>query len=100
MTIVEWQTQRKAEYDQWFYDFCERNDRRPQHKDYLASAIWQRRRQEILDTRGRYCCECGSKYGKLDVHHESYEHVGYELNSELAVLCNKCHQKKHPKGLA
>lgn len=44
---------------------------------------------------GNYqCAKCGAKRN-LHVHHLSYDHFTKELDSELQVLCRKCHQEIH-----
>ena len=100
MTKTEQMQQRKAAYLDWVVEFLESHRRRPTHAEYLASAYWGKRRQDILDTRGRRCekCQAPERRGvKLDVHHETYEHKGCELDSELVILCYRCHMKAERK---
>lgn len=87
---------RKAAYRAWIAWFFERYKQLPTHADYLRSRYWKARRQDILDTRGHHCEKCGApawKGVKLDVHHITYAHMGCELDSELVVLCYRCHMR-------
>jgi len=96
MTQMDLLRERKAEYLAWVGSFVVRHKRQPTHPEYLASAYWKARRQDILDTQGDHCSKCqapGSKGVKLDVHHITYAHMGCELDSELVVLCYRCHVK-------
>jgi hypothetical protein len=72
-----------------------------EYRGYIASPEWQSRRSKFLATH-RYCCDCGIPrrwavhfYDQdLHVHHESYAHVGAELDEDLRSLCRRCHEIK------
>ena len=100
MTQAQAMEQRQAEYLAWRAVFIGSYGHWPTHAEYLASAYWQERRQDILDTRGHHCEKCqapGRRGVKLDVHHKTYEHKGCELDSELVILCYRCHMKAERK---
>jgi len=67
------------------------------YAEYLQSKAWKQIRAMKLSAVGK-CQVCGSKYN-LDVHHNSYEHVGDEKNhlNDLVVLCRDCHSLFHSK---
>jgi hypothetical protein len=61
--------------------------------EYLGSIEWQKKRDEALERAG-YCCEhagCEND-DDLQVHHLSYERLGYELLSDVIVLCEYHHK--------
>jgi 5-methylcytosine-specific restriction endonuclease McrA len=61
---------------------------------YLRSPIWRlRRRVWILQARGR-CQHCGS-HRRLTIHHRTYQRLGRERRSDVAVLCWNCHRQQH-----
>lgn len=61
---------------------------------YMNSDLWKRLRDRII--RERVTCErCGHNRGGLHVHHITYERLGYELDSDLQVLCRCCHRIVH-----
>lgn len=64
---------------------------------YLKSPEWKEKRQRLyLDRNGR-CEDCGRKLGgEYHAHHKTYARVGNEDLDDLALLCDRCHQKKHP----
>jgi hypothetical protein len=72
-----------------------------EYREYIASAEWQARRIKFL-AKYRYCSECNLPrrwavrfYDQdLHVHHESYEHIGKELDEDLRALCRRCHEIK------
>jgi len=65
------------------------------YDDYLASSYWQETRKRKLELTGFVCQECGKTDTVLHVHHLTYERLGYELDTDLIVLCESCHRRKH-----
>ena len=71
-----------------------------EYREYIASADWQQRRKQFLVNR-RYCEICGVPrwlaqvaYNQdLNVHHFSYANLGKEIDSEVGILCRRCHEK-------
>ena len=61
---------------------------------YLNSNNWREIREKKIAEGGGKCQMC-DETKNLDVHHETYERVGDELLSDLAVLCRKCHKAFH-----
>ena len=68
------------------------------YDDYLwySEHWWEYKRQkrEKLGPEGWKCCTCGSR-DKLQVHHNTYERIGRELDSDTTVLCDDCHGLFH-----
>lgn len=67
------------------------------YKEQLLTSEWRKKREHILNIRGRRCEKCGSNIN-LHVHHSFYingrmawEYEDHQLN----VLCNKCHSYQH-----
>lgn len=67
------------------------------YKEYLNSWYWKTIRNYIVVTRKR--CELCNSTMKLNVHHKTYKHRGYESEylEDLILLCNNCHAKFHNK---
>lgn len=66
------------------------------YSDYLKSAIWSKKRREILERDKYTCCVCGKEANR--VHHLSYENVdfkGSEPPSDLVSVCDGCHEAIH-----
>lgn len=63
------------------------------YREYINSSEWKSFCAKIrLDRR---CCEaCGSTTW-LNVHHKTYERLGSELLSDVALLCRTCHEALH-----
>jgi hypothetical protein len=63
---------------------------------YLRSPLWRlRRRIWIIRALGR-CEHCGRRR-QLTIHHRTYQRLGHESRSDIAVLCWRCHQLEHPR---
>ena len=71
------------------------------YKDFLQTPYWKAIAKYRKYRADNKCCICGSKQN-LNVHHNTYEHHGYEhqysyIMSDLTVLCNECHKRFHFK---
>ena len=62
---------------------------------YLRSPWWRARRAETIALRGGCCEVCWRPDVKLEAHHLTYERLGAELDTDLAVLCRACHAAVH-----
>lgn len=68
--------------------------RQEEYRRYLKTDHWKETRAEALK-RGHYKChDCGST-ANLQVHHLTYARRGHERQSDLVVVCDKCHKKRH-----
>jgi restriction endonuclease Mrr len=65
------------------------------YADYLRTPEWRRTRAAALARAGHRCVLDASHTEHLEVHHNTYERVGAELASDLAVLCHSCHRLHH-----
>ena len=65
------------------------------YKEYLQSPHWKRRREDKLRAAGRRCQVCNRDSGTLDIHHNTYQRLGQELDGDLIVLCRACHSVLH-----
>lgn len=63
---------------------------------YLACPEWHVRRAAVLERDGGRCRVEGCDRPATQVHHLTYERVGYELLDDLAAVCDECHRKIHP----
>ena len=68
--------------------------RQEEYRRYLKTDHWKETRAEALK-RGHYKChDCGAT-ANLQVHHLTYARRGHERQSDLVVVCDKCHKKRH-----
>ena len=65
---------------------------------YLKSPQWRDVRMKVLRRDEFKCVKCSNTKG-LNVHHESYRHLGNESEflNDLITLCSGCHVKVHKK---
>jgi len=59
------------------------------------SESWQSKRLWAVERAGGWCQMCGVMLTHFDVHHLTYEHMGYEYPSEIIAICRDCHKKIH-----
>jgi hypothetical protein len=62
---------------------------------YLQTPEWRRTRAAALLRADNACSLNVAHTDDLEVHHRTYERLGVELATDLAVLCHSCHQLHH-----
>ena len=74
-----------------------RSDWWARYSSYLKSSEWKAKRQRLYRDRKGRCEDCGKKLkSKYHAHHSTYARVGNEDLGDLVLLCERCHQKRHP----
>lgn len=68
--------------------------RRLPYAEYLKTAHWQRVRELALG-RADQQCELCSGTEALEVHHRTYERLGFERPGDVIALCHDCHRDFH-----
>jgi hypothetical protein len=65
------------------------------YEDYINSARWREKCRLVLDRAGGACEGegCGIRGVLLEVHHDTYAHLGDEPLCDLRALCKPCHNK-------
>lgn len=71
--------------------------RKVPYPEYLKTDHWRVVRGEALERAKRKCQLCASKR-RLEVHHNTYDHLWCELPEDVIALCNRCHKKHHGLG--
>ncbi len=66
------------------------------YQAYLKTGHWQSVRRDAKKRAGNKCQLCSSRI-RLEVHHNSYEHLWHEGPQDVVVLCRRCHAKHHGK---
>ena len=64
------------------------------YSKYLRSPVWSAFRARIIAKR-KQCAKCGAKRN-FRLHHLNYLRVGKELESDVELLCVRCHRKEQP----
>lgn len=67
------------------------------YADFLKTRYWDELRSLVIARRGPRCAGCGGDFDKLQLHHKSYEHRGFEIDhlEDVQLLCDPCHEAKH-----
>lgn len=68
--------------------------RQIEYAAYLQSEHWKLFRISILAKRGAICENCRN-HRQVELHHLSYQRLGWELDSDIRVLCKPCHRDQH-----
>ena len=63
--------------------------------EYLKTERWKRRARAARERAGNRCQLCNSAAQPLEVHHRTYERLGWELPGDLTALCARCHGRHH-----
>jgi 5-methylcytosine-specific restriction endonuclease McrA len=74
-----------------------RNTPRVDYLAYLAAEGWIERREAAKARGGWRCALCGDEDAPLEVHHSTYKRLGAELETDLTVLCSRCHSIFHDR---
>lgn len=63
----------------------------------VYTRAWEEVRDRTLRERDWTCEHCGNRHFlNMHVHHLTYDRVGGgELDSDLMVLCKRCHYEEH-----
>ena len=66
---------------------------------YIETPGWAAKAQAAKQRAGQKCQLCGAKRKdvQLHAHHNTYQRLGREKNTDLLVLCEPCHSKHHDK---
>jgi hypothetical protein len=64
------------------------------YKDHLKSEFWKKTRIKVINRAGGLCEGCLEREA-TDIHHQTYEHLGYEFMFELLAVCDSCHRRLH-----
>jgi hypothetical protein len=68
--------------------------RRLPYAEYLKTTHWQRVRALALEAAA-HACELCSAAESLEVHHRTYERLGFERPNDVIALCADCHRDHH-----
>jgi len=66
------------------------------YQEYLQTDHWKQVRKRARKRAGNHCQICGNR-SKLETHHNNYDNLGHEKNSDVIVLCDSCHMLFHGK---
>lgn len=64
-----------------------------QYTSHLRSDAWRDTRRRLIAQSQQRCERCGRFANYLEVHHRTYRNLGDELDEDLEVLCNPCHNE-------
>ena len=69
------------------------------YAEYIETPGWAAKAQAAKQRAGQKCQLCGAKRKdvQLHAHHNTYQRLGREKNTDLLVLCDPCHTKHRQK---
>lgn len=65
-----------------------------EYLSYLQSSHWKAFRKKFFESHWRRCIGCHVTK-KLHLHHKTYKNLGQEKDSDVCILCKRCHFKLH-----
>ena len=67
------------------------------YRDYINSKERKIKRNEFINKYRNKCQCCKNEFlnWDLSLHHHNYDRVWKELESDLTIVCNECHQNIH-----
>ena len=65
---------------------------------YLHSEHWKKTKAKAIKRAGCKCEKCGKQGVVLEVHHLRYDNLHQEKETDLLVLCSRCHGEIHRQG--
>lgn len=67
------------------------------YKSYIVSDEWKKKRLSFIKKYKNKCQCCKQEYldKDLSLHHHTYERVWKELDTDLVLVCVKCHSDIH-----
>ena len=78
-------------------EYQESLDELPTYNEYIQSDEWKEKSRNAKE-RAKYRCQLCNKKGNdstLHTHHNTYDRLLLEDDTDLIVLCNGCHKKHH-----
>jgi hypothetical protein len=73
------------------------NKRKSKYLAYINSKEWKELKLDLLIKRGCRCEKCGidKQPNLIQVHHLTYDRLYNELETDLLLVCGKCHKEIH-----
>ena len=78
-------------------EYQESLDEFPTYNEYIQSDEWKEKSRQAKERAGYRCQLCNRKGNDttLHTHHNTYDRLLLEDDTDLIVLCKKCHAKFH-----
>jgi len=64
---------------------------RERYNRRIRSTQWKNLKRDLIRLRGNQCERCAGVTA-LELHHKTYERLGFEQPSDLELLCYDCHR--------
>lgn len=74
---------------------CDSGETAHSYEEYLQTKHWLLLREAIYVKRNKQCEICHKELKTYHVHHKYYTRIGFERESDLMLLCPKCHENIH-----
>lgn len=70
--------------------------KKQRYREYLQTEYWRRLRGRMFVLAGGRCEECGLSKDDtvLHLHHQCYDRIGKEEESDLRLICEECHERR------
>lgn len=65
------------------------------YPEYLETSHWEQVAKAARERGNHQCALCSWHRGPFHVHHRNYDRLFHERDTDVIVLCERCHQKFH-----
>ncbi len=90
-----WEKARAAQHLQQYQKNADWNRR---YQAHLLSDKWRRLRVKVF-ARSKGMCEGCAERRAVQVHHLTYDRMGFEMLFDLAAVCKRCHEEIHGRPI-
>lgn len=65
------------------------------YQRYLKSKSWEQKKEEHFCNPDNSYCQACYTFKRIQIHHKTYQNVGYEKPEDMVSLCGRCHRDCH-----
>jgi hypothetical protein len=77
--------------------YCDTGELAADYEAYLQTRHWLELRLRIYELRKHACQRCHKQISVYQVHHVNYIRLGKERDSDVQLVCVKCHEIIHKR---
>lgn len=70
--------------------------KKQRYQEYLRTEYWRQLKEKMRELAKGRCEDCGlhENIVALQLHHQCYDRIGQEEESDLRLICEECHERR------